>query len=409
MPLPSFMKADPVVAGFKSLGDNRSSSIVVKVVKAVSGVRSDSRKRMSRRSGQAGYVVTKGDMFHGRYWADVPGQEKRVRKSLLIGPMDKMTKPEAKRKLRAMLEEIGINTAAHLDRAINPGKTFQQKVTQWEETDLIMCKPSSANIPYVVKKHLIPPFGSLPLDMVTEDRVKEWMASLVRQGKLAPKSIHNVWKILRMILGKRHTLGWTIKLPGIPKNEQRYFTPEEAKQIVDAAEGQYKTLFALQFATGMRIGEICGLHVEDIDMKEAIVHIRRGTFRLQETSPKTDAGYRDVDVNPAMIQVLKEYIGDRVTGRLFHTKNGTPLVLNNINRHVLKPICKKLGIRMGTTHAFRHGRVSFLQKKRVPGDLIKEWVGHTSLKVTSRYTHFSDEDRKEEIARLDPMDPTGNS
>jgi len=30
----------------------------------------------------------------------------------------------------------------------------------------------------------------------------------------------------------------------------------------------------------------------------------------------------------------------------------------------------------------------------------KEWVGHTSLKMTSKYMHFSDEDRKAEIARL---------
>ena len=61
------------------------------------------------------------------------------------------------------------------------------------------------------------------------------------RGKLAPKTIHNVWKILKLILGKP-TREWTIRLPGIPEKEQRYFTPEEAKKIIDAAEGQYKPL-----------------------------------------------------------------------------------------------------------------------------------------------------------------------
>ena len=355
---------------------------------------------MGRYSGQSGSVYVVGDMYVGRYRVRDPETQNWIRKSLVIGPRKEMKKPEAKRNLKLMLDEMGINKDASILRAFSPGETFKQKATRWENTDLIMCKPSSANIPYIIKKHLIPPFGELPLDSVTEDRVKEWIADLVKQGKLAPKTISNVWKILRLILGKKHVLGWDIKLPHIPRKEQRWFTPEEANKIVDAAEGQYNTLFALQFATGMRIGEICGLHVEDVDLTEAIVHIRRGTFRLIESTPKTEAGYRDVDIDQATVQMLKEYIGDSVSGRLFQTRNGTPLVGYNINREVLKPICKKLGIPIGTTHAFRHGRVSVLQKMRVPGKMITEWVGHSSLKMTSKYTHFSDEERKAEIARL---------
>src|SRR5947208_14340657 len=43
-------------------------------------------------------------------------------------------------------------------------------------------------------------------------------------------------------------------------------------------------------------------------------------------------------------------LGDRKTGRIFMTRNGTPLVHGNINRYVLKPICKKLGMKPATTH-----------------------------------------------------------
>jgi integrase len=82
-------------------------------------------------------------------------------------------------------------------------------------------------------------------------------------------------------------------------------------------------------------------------------------------------------------------------------EKGTALVHTNVNRYVLKPICNKLGIPLATTHAFRHGRVSFLEKKRVPGDMIKTWIGHSSLKITSGYTHFSREDEREVIENLD--------
>jgi len=83
---------------------------------------------MARRSGQAGAVVAKGDWWHGRFYVDVPGEEKRARKSIPIGPRKEMTKPEAKRRLRSLLEEVGVNSSAHLNRAINPVETFAQKV-----------------------------------------------------------------------------------------------------------------------------------------------------------------------------------------------------------------------------------------------------------------------------------------
>jgi integrase len=50
------------------------------------------------------------------------------------------------------------------------------------------------------------------------------------------------------------------------------------KKIVDKADDQYKPLFALQFAAGMRFGELAGLHVEDLDFEHAIIHIKRSTL-----------------------------------------------------------------------------------------------------------------------------------
>jgi integrase len=358
------------------------------------------RRSMSRRGGQSGTVVKKGNWWHGRYYIDVAGSTTRARKSVAIGRCDEMTKPEARRKLAVMLHELGVNDNSYLDKALTPVKLFSEQAEWWEANVLPMHKQSSQNSShYILKKHLIPYFGQMPMDAISESTVQEWISGLKLQGTLGPKTIANMWKVLKLIIGKP-TREWTIRLPEIPETEQRYFTPKETQQLIDAAEGQYKALFALQFATGMRFGEMAGLHVEDLDFSELIVYIRRSTFIHQEVSPKSKAGYREVDVDPGTMAIVKEYLGDRKSGRVFESRNGTPLVNGNVNRFVLKPLCKKIGIPVGTTHAFRHGRVSVLQQGGVSGDLIKRWVGHSSLKTTSKYSHFTREFRKEIAAKL---------
>lgn len=115
---------------------------------------------------------------------------------------------------------------------------------------------------------------------------------------------------------------WRVRLPEIAVTEQRYFTPEEVDKIIEAAEGQYKALFTLHYAIGGRFGELAGLHVEDIDFTNSIVYIRRSTFLHEEVTTKSKAGYREIDVDPAKLKIVKELIGDRQSGRVFESKNG---------------------------------------------------------------------------------------
>lgn len=73
---------------------------------------------------------------------------------------------------------------------------------------------------------------------------------------------------------------------------------------------------------------------------------------------------------------------------------------HNVVRQTLKPICKRLGIEEGGMHAFRHGRVSHLQQNGVPPDFTKSQVGHSSLRTTGGYTHFSTAFSRELVERL---------
>jgi len=127
----------------------------------------------------------------------------------------------------------------------------------------------------------------------------------------------------------KHT--WYPSLPIIPDVEQRWFTQEEIQRIIAAATGQYKVFFHLAGLSGLRSGELAGLHYKDIDFVRGVIRVRRSVWRGMEVSTKTKKGYRDVFVDSGTIQMLKEHLGDRTIGRVFQTRNGRPLASHNIS------------------------------------------------------------------------------
>jgi integrase len=154
-------------------------------------------------------------------------------------------------------------------------------------------------------------------------------------------------------------------LSSIPEEEQRWFTQYEVQRIVEAACGQYKVLFHLAASSGLRSGELAGLHVQDLDFARKVIRVRRSVWKGMEVAPKTRKGYRDVWIDSTSVDMLREHLGSRTAGRVFQSRVGTPLENRDTCRRVLKPVCRKLGIQPGGRHAFRHGRVSQLQANGV--------------------------------------------
>jgi integrase len=376
------------------------------IISTAKPFRQKGRKFMSKRSGQSGQVFLRNDRWVGRYYVDVLGQTNRVRKAVVLGMKKELTKPEARIKLKEMLSTEGVNTPEHLERSLRPPKTFSDIADSWELKRLPQLKVSSQySYPKLIAKHLRPFFGSMAPEDIKTGVVNDWITDLTK-ARLEPKTIHNMWKLFRSIMNwhsqqnDEQPRKWYPSLPTIPEDEQRWFTQGEVRRLVEAAEGQYKLLFHLAGSSGLRAGELFGLHVGDLDSKRGVVRVRRSVWRGREVSTKTKKGYRDVWIDSATSQMLKQHLGTRTSGRVFESRNGTPLDTSNVLSEVLYPLCDSLSIPRGGLHAFRHGRVSHLQANNVPGDFTKSQVGHSSLRMTSNYTHFSEGFARETVERL---------
>jgi integrase len=97
--------------------------------------------------------------------------------------------------------------------------------------------------------------------------------------------------VLKLILGRNRWSDWNLVLPDVPEKEQRYFTAEEMRQIIDAATGQWKVLFATMACTGMRCGEVFGLHVEDLNLSFGQIKVQCSVWQGREVTVKTKHGY----------------------------------------------------------------------------------------------------------------------
>jgi len=359
-------------------------------------------------------------MWHVRFYVDLSGQEKRQRKSVPIGPCigkDKLTKPEAVRLGAELVASLGVNTKEHLGRATNvsPIVTFRQRVDWCRKYHKAWTdgKPGPVRtMESQLTKHILPRFGSLPLDAVDETAVQEFVAdlkratferrkpkgkdrklvgSVVNTYKLSRKTILNIVGVVKLVLGKKVWMTWDLDL-GRPEDPlQRYFTEEQLKQIIETADGQYRILFALLAGTGMRIGEAAGLHIDDLDLDNAVIYVRRAVWNGRELAPKTKNSIRTIDIDTALADLLRQHLGNRKAGRVFEARNGSPISGNNVLKRVLHPLLERLGIPKAGLHAFRHSRVTMLRKRVTPEDLQKQWIGHSSLRTTDRYSHTDQE------------------
>ena len=106
-----------------------------------------------------------------------------------------------------------------------------------------------------------------------------------------------------------------------------------------------------------------------------------------------------MDLCPALAEMLKEYVGRRTSGFLFHNKNGNSFSQTNLLRRGLHPALKKLGQPKAGFHAFRRFRTTWLRKNRTPEDLIRFWLGHADESVTDGYSKLrEDVEYRREVA-----------
>ena len=143
--------------------------------------------------------------------------------------------------------------------------------------------------------------------------------------RISPKTVRNIVGVLKSDSRRAVWRDWKLTFPEEqdPDKEQRYFTQAEMIQIVNAAEGQWKVLFALGGNRVTKAGEAFGLEIEDLDLAAGLIRVRRSIWNGKSGDGEDETGKRPVNVlNQLSRRCWLVTLEIERSGRVFQTRTG---------------------------------------------------------------------------------------
>jgi len=160
-------------------------------------------------------------------------------------------------------------------------------------------------------------------------------------------------------------------------------SPEEVVRFLAAAlPGRDRTLLDVAYSCGLRLKELLGLQVRDIDSARMVLHIRAGKGQKERLVP----------LSPRLLEVLRAYWREyRPATWLFRGVNKPTEALTG---GAVQRICQRTGKRAGlskrvTPHTLRHSFATHLLEAGVDLLSVQALLGHSHFNTTAKYLHIS--------------------
>jgi len=236
-------------------------------------------------------------------------------------------------------------------------------------------------------------------DQLGPDHVREYLLQLVRR-KVAWSTYNVARSALHFFYRVTLKMDWSpgeIVCAKSPKRLPVILSRDEVRRLLAGARRiKTRVMLTTIYATGVRVSELVGLKVTDIDSQ-------RMTIRVWQGKGQKD---RYVMLSEKLLTVLREYWREhRPTDWLFPgDKSGRPLA-----RRVVLTNCRAAARRVGLTkpvtpHTLRHAFATHLLEDGVDLRTIQALLGHRSIRTTALYTYVSPEKVRSTRSPFDTLD-----
>lgn len=250
--------------------------------------------------------------------------------------------------------------------------------------------------------------GDTPAEAVEYLTVRRYLAVL-KEKSFSTRTINRRLSSLRSFFRFLTREGFIKKNPLLavssPKQEKHlpsYLTEEEVAGLIESASLagaapelgiRDRAILEVFYSTGMRISELTGLKIDDVDMISGIVKVR-GKGKKE----------RIVPIGDTALTVLRRYIEMRKkkSSALFLNKNGQAIGIRGVRALVDKYIRQVMVKRGISAHTLRHSFATHLLNRGADLRTVQELLGHVNLSTTQIYTHLTTEKLKSVYDKAHP-------
>lgn len=291
---------------------------------------------------------------------------------------------------------------------------FAELAEEWIEEKKNYIKESTyALYQYEITAYLCPAIGSMELAEINEQSLQktilEWQYGKGDCAKLLRKSmIHNLEVLIKQILKygtKKEYVAQkelNIRYAPLPEKQRsrKILDETEQERLIHAIlSGLTPETFGILLCinSGLRIGELCALTWEDIDVDNQLLHVTKTMQRIYRkdkrprshvviTTPKTESSVRDIPISPKVCLLMRE-VADM---------EPTHYILTNSKRYIEPRTFRKHYDRFLDTHEISHINFHSLRHtfatRCIEGGAnykaVSELLGHSTINTTlNMYVH----------------------
>lgn len=263
----------------------------------------------------------------------------------------------------------------------------------------------------ILDGYLVPEFGHRQLSAIKPKDVRGWYERTLTNR---PTMRSHAYSLLRTIFASAITEELIdanpCRIVGAGRAQRvhkiRPASVAELGELTAAMPERLQLAVTLASWCALRFGECVELRRGDIDLSDEVIRIRRAAVRTKgaysATSPKSDAGIRDVAIPPHVIPLIETHLAKFVRhdrdSLIFDTQNGGRLQPSTLQRHWYKArvAANRPDLRF---HDLRHsGAVLAAATGATLAELMQR-LGHSTPQAAMRYQHAA-QGRDREIAAL---------
>ena len=218
---------------------------------------------------------------------------------------------------------------------------------------------------------------------INEEDIRAYLQKLIQEKKSNSyvnqmiNSIKFYYEVVKEMPNRFYSIERPIKEHTLPK----VLSKKEIKDIIEATSTlKHKCILSLMYSSGIRIGELLNLKLQDIDSKRMLIRVNQGKGKRDRVTLLSEK---------VLIDLRTYYIQTKPKNWLFESPDGNKYSSTSVGA-ILKRAALKCGIKKSVNpHMLRHSFATHLLESGTDLRYIQSLLGHKSSKTTEIYTHVA--------------------